>query len=389
MRILIAPNAFKNSLDAGSAAEAIRKGLLKSGHLCECFPVGDGGDGTSELLIKKLKGAAISVPVQDPLGRGIEANFGWIASEATAVIEMAQASGLRLLATDEHNPMQASSCGTGQLIRYALDKGARKILLAVGGTATVDGGSGILAALGAQFLDANGDQLPLAPKCLANLHRIDCSGLDPRLAACEIIILSDVRNRLLGTTGGVRVYGPQKGATETTLTLLEAALSRFRQVALDAGQMDMDSIERGGAAGGAVAGLCAFLKARAVDGIDYFLDATKFDESLAPAQLVITGEGSLDDQTLEGKAPLGVALRAHRLGIPVIGLAGKIPGTQLPALEPYFTALFSIAAGPGNLEESLLCTAANLERTANAIGHVLTLHQPAFSSTQIITNHHY
>ena len=386
MLILIAPNAFKNSLDAGSAAAAIRRGLLHSGHVCECFPVGDGGDGTGELLVQHLQGTSLPVSVQDPLGRDMVAHIGWIESEATAVIEMAQASGLRLLAPRERNPLQASSGGTGQLIRYALDRGAKKILLAVGGTATVDGGTGILAALGARFLDAHGDQLPLAPQYLAGLHRIDRTGLDPRLATCELVILSDVRNYLLGPGGGVRVFGPQKGATEATLLLLEAALSQFRQVALEEGLPDMNTIERGGAAGGAVAGLCTFFPARAVDGTEYFLDATRFEESLSRTELVITGEGCLDEQTLEGKAPFGVALRAQRRGIPVIGLAGQIPSSPLSALEPYFTALFSIGAGPCSLEAALLGTAAGLERTATAIGRLLALPPYVFSSTQKLTH---
>lgn len=380
MRILIAPNAFKNSLDASPAAEAIRRGLLTSGHICECFPVGDGGDGTGDLLIKCLKGAIISAVVQDPLGRDITAGFGWIDSTSTAIIEMAQASGLRLLAAHERNPLQASSYGTGLLIKAALDRGAKKILLAVGGTATVDGGTGILAALGVRFLDANGEQLPLAPKYLGDLHRIDGSDLDPRLEDCELVILSDVRNRLLGEGGGVRVYGPQKGATETTLPLLEASLSRFRQVALEKGLADMNALDRGGAAGGVVAGLCTFLHARAVDGTDYFLDCTNFEASLAKADLVITGEGSLDEQTLEGKAPYGVALRAQRRRIPVIGIAGRIPAVPVPALDRYFTALFSISGGPGSLEEALPVTAQNLERTAAAIGRLLNLQQNYFSS---------
>lgn len=209
MQILIAPNAFKNSLDADSVAHAIREGLNQSrlNCSCECFPVGDGGDGTAELIINKFAGTRVDATVHDPLGRKIQSSFGLIEGH-TAVIEMADASGLRLLNAKELKPLQASSLGTGELISLALDKGVRKIIIGLGGSATVDGGAGILTALGVRFLDTSGNILQGLPENLTNLNTIDASGLDQRIFNCEFTVLCDVDNLLLGDHGAAAVFGP-------------------------------------------------------------------------------------------------------------------------------------------------------------------------------------
>lgn len=380
---LIAPNAFKNSLSAGEAALAIRNGLLKSGLdcTCECFPIGDGGDGTADLIIERLGGTKPEAEARDPLGRKITTYFGLIPSPPTAtpsptppmaLIEMANASGLRLLTPGELNPLRALSHGTGDLIRAALDKKPRRIIIGMGGSATVDGGTGILEALGARFLDKNGATLKNLPESLINLASIDTSDLDPRLSDTELIVLCDVDNHLLGPSGSAAVFGPQKGATPQTVGQLDAALSRLSEIVKEQTGRDMTTVVYGGTAGGAAAGLYGLLNATLVNGIDYFLEITDFDRSLSSATCVITGEGSLDEQTLQGKGPFGVASRAKSKGLPVIGLAGKVPLQPSAGLKKYFDTLLAIGNEPTDLAGALKNTAANLTRTAEAIGRLFT-----------------
>jgi glycerate 2-kinase len=326
MHILIAPNAFKNSLDATQVAAAIELGLKQSELDCttECFPIADGGDGTGSLIVERCRGEKISCEVQDPFGRKINSSFGLIEGGKTAVIEMADASGLRLLKKDELNPMQASSFGTGELIKAALNKGVSRVIIAMGGSATVDGGCGILSALGITFLDVAGKPLKAIPEELINVCKIDTSSLDERIYDTGIVILCDVENKLLGPQGAAAVFGPQKGASPADVKLLEKFLENLVAATVAQAGRNMDRIRYGGAAGGASAGLYAWLGAKLVNGIGYFLSLTNFDETLSRANLVITGEGSIDRQTLNGKGPYGVAVKAKEKGIKVIGLAGKI-----------------------------------------------------------------
>lgn len=371
-RILIAPNAFKHSLDAEAVALAIQQGLQQSRLtcVCECFPIGDGGDGTGVLLIKKYNGDTIWVSVLDPFGRSVQASYGLVNNGETAIIEMASASGIRLVKTDELNPLQATSFGTGELIKHALDSGAKHILLAVGGSATVDGGTGILRALGVRFLDVN-DQLIITPNNLIHLATIDDSGLDQRISDCTFTILCDVENTLLGEQGAAAVFGPQKGATPTMVNQLNAGLARFANIAQAQTGTNMTACKHGGAAGGVAAGLHTFLKADLVNGIDFFLDFTQFDQAINRADLVITGEGSLDEQTLQGKGPYGVAYRAKQKNLPVIGLAGAIPLVQSAKMNYYFDTLLAIGNRPTDLNTALLHTEQNLIRTAQQLGSIL------------------
>jgi glycerate kinase len=375
MHILIAPNAFKNSLTAEQAAEAIRDGLRQSRlpFSFECFPIGDGGNGTAALIIKKKNGRQVMVYAHDPLGREIKTGFGLTDEGKTAVIEMADAAGLQFLKPAELNPLRTSSFGCGELIRAALDSGARNIILGMGGSATVDGGTGILRALGIRFLNAAGKPLPDNPEWLADLGLIDITGMDKRILDMELTILCDVKNPLLGPKGAAAVFGPQKGATEEGVKKLEAALSVFREMTLKQTGKDMASLESGGTAGGAAAGLYAFLNARLVSGIDHFLRMTGFDEALSKASLLITGEGSIDEQTLEGKAPFGVASRAKEKNLPVIGLAGKVPLEKDERLEQYFDVLMSIGNEPEGLPAAMKNTTENLIRTSREIGNLLAM----------------
>jgi len=376
MHILIAPNAFKHSLDATDVALAIQKGLMASKLVCttQIFPVGDGGNGTGALIIEKYKGRSVSLQVQDPLGRPVQASYGLIDNGRTAVIEMADSSGLHLLKASELDPLHATSFGVGQLISDALDKQVQKIIIGLGGSATVDGGSGLLAALGVRFLDHQGHHIMNLPIGLCTLHTIDTSGLDKRLKKCELIVLCDVNNPLLGSNGAAHVFGPQKGANPAMVQLLDEMLLRYAQVIQKTQGVDIISVPSGGVAGGASAGLYGLLGAKLVNGIDYFLTFTAFDQSLAKSHLLVTAEGSIDEQTLQGKGPFGVAKRAKKKGIPVIALAGSIPRVIEPPMDTYFDGLFAIGNAPSSLSEAIPLTAQHLIRTAWQLGNLLALH---------------
>ncbi len=373
MHILIAPNAFKNALDAHEVAACIQNGLLASNLscTCECFPVGDGGNGTGTLIVDRLGGKRIEVSVKDPLGRPVSAFYGGIDNGGVAVIEMADASGLHLLERHELNPLRASSYGTGQLMCAALDAGAKEIILCMGGSATVDGGSGILAALGVRFLDETGREITDLPLGLERLHGIDRSSMDKRISECRVVILCDVLNPLLGPDGAAAVFGPQKGATPEMVEQLASILQRLATVIEAETGTAISHMESGGVAGGASAGLKGILNAELVNGIDYFLQLTQFERALAKSSLVITGEGSIDNQTLQGKAPFGVAKMAKLRNLPVIGLAGMVPLKADVELERYFDMLLAIGNGPATLEEAIPATAVNLERTARQVGNLI------------------
>jgi glycerate kinase len=375
MHILIAPNAFKNSFNASEVAKAIGEGLCESKLNCtlEYFPIGDGGDGTAGLIIQKHNGITINVEVGDALGRNINALFGLIDNGNTAVIELADASGIRLLQSRELDPLHATTYGTGELIQRALDKGVSKIALGIGGSATVDGGTGILQALGVRFLNNENEVLTGLPGSLVHLAAIDLSGLDKRILNCEMIILCDVENKLLGEAGAAKIFGPQKGASADVVQKLEAALTKFRDITLCETGKDMATIRHGGAAGGVAAGLSVFCNAKPVNGIDYFLKITAFDDALQKADLVITGEGSIDGQTLQGKGPYGVAVRAKEKNIPVMGIAGKIPLITDARLQKYFDVLLSINNEPLEITQAIKNTKDNLVRTGKTVGDLLAI----------------
>lgn len=375
MNILIAPNAFKNSLDAEAVALAIEAGLRQSKleFSSECFPVADGGDGTGYLITKRCGGAFYDTEVHDPLGRTVTASLGLIEDNNTAVIELANASGLRLLKTEELQPLRATSFGTGQQIKYALDRGVNKIILCIGGSAVVDGGAGILCALGIRFLDVDGNELSGLPENLHKLHTIDISGIDRRIAGCEIIILCDVNNLLLGEQGAASVFSPQKGASAEDVEKLESSLSRLAAVTHGQLGKDISQLKHGGAAGGTAAGLYAFLNAKLVNGIDYFLELTGFDSVVEKHDLVITGEGSIDEQTLQGKGPYGVAYRAKMQGLPVIGIAGKVPLNPSTKMNEFFDALIAIGNEPSDILSAIQATEINLRRASKEIGNLIDL----------------
>ncbi len=373
MHILIAPNAFKNGLDASDAATCIERGFTESNLNCTttCFPVADGGDGTGALIIRHLEGKIFTGTFSDPQGKNISASFGFIDNGKTAIVEMASASGLRLLNKNDLNPMLASSAGTGQMIKNALDEGAEKIIITVGGSATVEGGCGILHALGVRFLDAARKELRPVPQELVRVDEMDVSGLDERIGRVKIEIWCDVQNKLLGPDGAVAVFGPQKGATPDQLVQLEVMMDRLTEITLNITGIDVSQIISGGAAGGTAAFLHAFFQATLVNGTGQFLAITDFEKVLENADMVITGEGEVDLQTIQGKAPYGVASMAANKNIPVIAVAGKVPLEYHEELDKIFPVLLSIGHQPLTMEESIRLTGPNLIRLSRQIGNLL------------------
>jgi glycerate kinase len=276
-----------------------------------------------------------------------------------------------LLKAEELDPLHATSFGTGELIRFALDEGVNRIIIGLGGSATVDGGVGIVKALGGRFLNSDGRELSDLPESLVDLDKIDLSGFDQRVMDCEIIVLCDVDNILLGDKGAAKVFGPQKGASPKGVLTLEASLVGLRNVVLEESGKDIGQVKRGGAAGGSAAGLYAFLRGELVNGADYFLKLTGFEESFKKTDIVITGEGSIDEQTLQGKGPFAVAQMAKKYNLKVIGLAGKVPERKNKALRESFDVLLAIGNGPTDVGNAMLLTLENLIRTAVEIGNLL------------------
>ena len=373
MHILIAPNAFKNSISAAGAAEAIFAGLKKSGldFNADLFPVADGGDGTAELLQQRLEAESIPVKVTNPLGKLIDTHFGWLEKRNVAIIELANASGLRLLDPSTYDPIRANTRGTGQIILRALELGAGEIVLAIGGSATVDGGTGILTELGIRFLDSGRQQISDLPGGLSRLADIDDSGLDPRVSRTRFTVLCDVSNPLLGEYGAAKIFGPQKGASPGDVMLLEAGLAQFCDCSLRISGKDMNALEFGGAAGGVAAGLAIWLKADLVNGIKYFLQITSFSQVIQNMDLVITGEGRLDHQTIQGKAPFGVAQAAIEKNIPVVAMAGQVADEDRNLLGEFFNEIIGIYAQATDIEQAIKDTAKNLEEVARLLGNRL------------------
>jgi len=373
MRILIAPDKFKGSLDAGEAAGAIARGFMEGWPEAEVLtcPLADGGEGTMELLVTATGGRTIACEVTGPLGERRQASLGILGDGKTAMVEMAAASGLALVPPEKRDPRYTTSAGTGDLIRRALDEGLRRIIVGIGGSATNDGGAGMAAALGARFLDENGEDLPHGAIYLNNLQAMDLSGLDPRVRESTVLVASDVTNPLLGERGASHVYGPQKGASEYDVRLLETALARLSEVTSRYVTPGYESNPGAGAAGGLGFGLMAFAGATVLPGIDVVMKAVGFENKLAGCGLVITGEGRLDAQTAYGKTVTGVARVANSHGIPVLALAGEVAEGAEQLRELGVSALLSIARGPMSLEESIRLADPLLERTSRELASLL------------------
>ncbi len=368
MRILIAPQEFKGSLTATEAARFIADGLRRALPDAELdlAPLADGGPGTVEALVEATNGRYVETEVRDPLGRPVRARWGVLggASGGTAVIEMAAASGLTLLLVAERDPLTASTYGTGELIRAALDAGCSRLIVGAGGSATNDGGAGMAQALGARLLDDAGDDLPPGGAALARLERVDVTGLDPRLQDAEVTVASDVTNALCGPEGASFVYGPQKGAAHGDVRLLDTALANYaRVIARDLGP-DVASIPGSGAAGGLAAGLIAFCGARVRPGFDVVARAVGLQERIRRADVVVTGEGRLDRQTAFGKTPAGVARLSRRLGRAVVAVVGEVIGKEAEEPPPLFDALFALSPELANADDAIAQAPRLLQRAA-------------------------
>lgn len=374
MKILIAPGAFKHSLTAAAAADFIARGLRRSGMAAELvlLPIADGGNGTLDAYLAG-GGRRLSAASLDPLGRPARAAFGLLPDGTTAVIEMALASGLELLHPGELNPLLTTTYGTGLLLKAALDAGAKRVIIGLGGSATVDGGAGCLQALGVRLLNAYGQAIPPGGSGLTNLHTIDTAGLDPRWREVEVIIASDVDNPAVGGRGAAAVFGPQKGAGPHEVRILESGLRHFFTKVRDQLGVDVLDVPGGGAAGAFAAGLMAFLSGRIESGIDLILQHRQFDEHLRDSDLVVTGEGRLDEQTLGGKGPLGVARRAQAAGVPVVALVGGLDVDDAALRAAGLTAALPIVTAPMALDEALHRAPELLERAALRLGYLLAL----------------
>lgn len=375
MKIIIAPDSFKESLSSLSVARQIEAGFREIFPDAEILklPVADGGEGTVEALVAATGGEIRKMCVSSPLGTPVEAFYGVCGNGRTAVIEMAAASGLALVPTDRRNPLLTSSFGTGQLIRRALDDGLGHLIIGIGGSATNDAGAGMLRALGVRLLDGQGEDLAAGGGALSRLATIDVSGLDPRLRDCQIEVACDVDNPLTGERGASAVYGLQKGATPAMVSELDANLTLFaRIVERDLGR-SMDTVPGAGAAGGMGGALLAFLGARLRPGVEIVLDAIDLKTRVRDADLVITGEGRIDGQSVYGKTPVGVARIAGQQGVPVIALAGGLGPDAEDVLACGIQALFSVVHGPCKLEEALTTAAQNVRRTARHLAAVMRL----------------
>lgn len=368
MKVICAPNAFKECLSATDAARAMARGVRAAspGAEVDVCPVADGGDGTLEALLAGTTGTYREAEVLDPLGRPRKASWGLLGNDSrSAGIEMAAASGLALLCQAERDPTRATSFGTGQLIAAALDSGARDIILGIGGSATCDGGAGCLQPLGARFFDTTGRELthPLAGGDLANVGRIDLSGFHPHLRHTPITIACDVTNPLTGPAGAAAVYAPQKGATPQQVKKLEYGLQHWADLLRRDVGVDVEHLPGAGAAGGLGAALVACAGAKLLPGVELVLRVLDFDRRVAACDLCLTGEGRLDAQTLSGKACLGVAQAAARHGVPTVALVGQLEHGAAEFFRGVLADIHVIGAGLPP-DESLRRAADLLAQTA-------------------------
>lgn len=373
MKIVIAPDSWKESLSALDVARAIEDGFREIFPTAEyvCLPVADGGEGTVEAMVAASGGRIINVTVRGPLGEPVAAFYGLSGDGKRAIIEMAAASGLERVPPASRNPRITTSWGTGELIRHALDYGVEHIIIGIGGSATNDGGAGMLQALGVRLLDRRGVSLPQGGAALAELARIDASGIDPRLAACRVEVACDVTNPLTGPDGASAVFGPQKGATPEMVQELDRVLAHFATLIFRDLNKSVSTLAGGGAAGGMGAALWAFCGGVLRPGCEIVTEALNLDALVADASLVITGEGRIDSQTIHGKVPVGVARVAKRYGLPVIGIAGSLTRDVGVVHHHGIDAVFSVLYRICTLEEAMNGATANIRLTARNIAATL------------------
>jgi glycerate kinase len=355
VKIVIAPDSFKGSLSSKEVAMAIEEGILRVDSNIQTIvvPMADGGEGTVESLVISTNGRIYEAVVKDPLGRDVKAIYGILGDGMTCVIESASASGLPLLTKEERNPMVTTSYGTGELIRHALDQGCRKYIIGLGGSATNDGGAGLLQALGMRLKDKGGNELPVGGGSLERLAELDISEFDSRISEADFTIASDVDNPLIGPNGASAVYGPQKGATQEMVERLDKNLGHFANIVEKKTNISIHHKLGAGAAGGLGGAFQAFFNGRMERGIEIVMKATGLEKALEGADLVITGEGQMDYQTARGKTPAGVASLAKTLGVPTVAIVGTV-GEGIDQLRDLgIQSVLSIVNKPMNLEEAM------------------------------------
>ena len=374
MKVVIAPDSFKESLTAKQVSEAIKAGLARVWHNAEfvTVPVADGGEGTVQSLIDATQGEQVFTTVFDPLNKEVQAFYGILGDGETAVIEMAEASGLHLVPAEDRDPKLTSSFGTGQLIKHALDHGMQRLIIGLGGSATNDGGVGMLTALGVKFLDESGNAIATNGGGLINLASIDTSGLDVRLAQCEILVACDVDNPLCGEKGASATFGPQKGATTTDISVLDNALRKFGELTEQVTGKHVLTREGAGAAGGMGAALLGYTSARLQPGIEIVLETVKLADHVADADIVFTGEGRIDHQTAHGKTPMGVAKVAKQFNLPVIALAGCVGDNYQAVYQCGIDAVFPCVPRAMSLADAMTEAEINVANLAENVARLWT-----------------
>lgn len=373
-KIIVAPGAFKHSIGVMQAVTAITEGLRSAGVSAElhALPIADGGNGTLDAFLVH-GGERITCEARDPLGRTVAADYALLHDGQTALVEMAQASGMELIAGETPRPLDANTYGTGQLMADALSRGISRLIVGMGGSATVDGALGALTALGVRFLDAAGQPVEPSPRHLPHIARVDAGGLDERWRSVEVIVAADVDNPAIGERGAARIFAPQKGASPSDVAELEAGLSHFFGLIAEQVGVDVRDVAGAGAAGALSGGLMALLGARILSGIDLLLEHAGFEAQLHDADLVITSEGRVDSQTLGGKGPLGVARIAQQRGVPSVMFVGGL-GIDEAQLRDYgVRAVMPIVDAPISLDEALANGVTLLERAARRLGWLLQI----------------
>jgi glycerate kinase len=353
MKIVVAPDSFKGSLTAVEVSDAIEQGIKEIFPQAEIvkIPMADGGDGTVQCLVNATGGEILKEKVTGPLGDEVLASYGILGDKKTAVIEMAEASGLTLVPENRRNPLITTTYGTGQLIKFALDQGCRKMIIGIGGSATNDGGAGMVQALGVELLDKDGEEIGFGGGELKKVFRIDIKYLDNRLSETKVLIASDVSNPLCGPKGASWIYGPQKGATPEIIEELDESLAYFADIIKRDLNKDVKDIPGAGAAGGLGASLMAFLDAELRPGIEIIIEIVKLEQAIKGADLVITGEGKIDCQTIYGKAPIGVAKIAKKYNVPVVAIAAIIDDDADIVHQYGINTLIKISEPPMSLSE--------------------------------------
>lgn len=373
--IVLAPDSFKESMSAKEACIAMERGIKKVNQDIKCVhvPMADGGEGTMQSLVDATNGKIYSLEVVGPLGNKVQAEYGILGDREVGILEMASASGIYLVSLDKRNPLITTTYGTGELIKACLDKGVKKLLIGIGGSATNDGGAGVIQALGGKLLDKDGNELGFGGGELGKLHNIDLTNFDPRLKDVVVEVACDVNNPLCGEKGASNVFGPQKGATPDMVSLLDNNLKHYANIIKEQIGMDVLEVPGAGAAGGLGAGLMAFLNGTLKKGIEIVIEYSGLEEKVKEADMVWTGEGSIDFQTQYGKTPLGVATIAKKYDKPVIAFAGRV-GDNIDVLyEKGIDSIFGIMKGVTSIEEALEKGKENIEKTSENVIRLMKL----------------